>query len=238
MSTRIWALVCAVAAVAVLAGGWLLGVQPQFDTAAAADASTSAVETTNQGIQVRLSGLAKVAARQQEMQEQDAVLRKSVPAILKPNTLIRRINELAALHDVKVQAVAPGDAAAYTAPVAATPSTPASATSTTPASAGTPTPAATPAPAATTPTPVAGGGAATAAAGPQLALTDPLITPDNFVAVPVTVTVTGTVEDILTFSTALQNDERVFLVNGVAISKDDQGVASGTLKGYVYTLKR
>lgn len=116
LNLRIWGLVSGAAIVAVLAGGWFVGVQPQL---AAADTSTQTAvgqEAQNQVTRVKLAGLAKAAAKVDAMTAQNAVLLKSVPTILKPNTFIRRVSEVAALDGVTVMSVAPGLAVPYSAP--------------------------------------------------------------------------------------------------------------------------
>ena len=119
LNLRIWGLVSGAAIVALLAGGWFVGVQPQL---AAADTSTQTAvgqEAQNQVTRVKLAGLAKAAAKVDAMTAQNAVLLKSVPTILKPNTFIRRVSEVAALDGVKVMSVAPGLAVPYSAPAPA-----------------------------------------------------------------------------------------------------------------------
>lgn len=230
MSTKIWALVCGAAAALVLVAGWFVGVQPQVAAAAAADGSTREVESSNLTLEARLAALAKLGARQEAMTAEDRVVRKSVPTILKANMLIRRINELAPLNNVSIESIALGSAAPYTAPASATKS------ATVPAATGT-TPAPSPSPSAAASSPVPAAPAEPTA--PLLALTDPSVTAENFVTVPATLTVNGSKDDILVFSTALQNDERVFLLNKVGLSKTEGTDAyTGTLAGYVYTLKR
>jgi Tfp pilus assembly protein PilO len=118
---RIWGLVSGAAIVAVLAGGWFVGVQPQL---AAADTSTQTAigqEAQNQATRVKLAGLVKAAAKVDAMTAENAVLLKSVPTILKPNTFIRRVSEVAALDGVTVMTVSPGLAVAYTPPARVAP---------------------------------------------------------------------------------------------------------------------
>jgi hypothetical protein len=116
VSVRIWGIASAAAAVAVLAGGWFIGVQPQLASAATTSQATSAVDAQNQATRIKIMGLTKAAAKLDEMKAQDAVLQKSVPSILKPNTFIRRVSEVAALDGVNVVSISPGDAAPYTTP--------------------------------------------------------------------------------------------------------------------------
>lgn len=107
------------AALALLLGGWFLGVQPQLAAAATAASTATNVQTQNQATRMKLAGLTRAAAKSDSMQIENARLLKAVPSILKPNTFIRRINEVAALDGVEVLAITPSNAVAYSAPVAA-----------------------------------------------------------------------------------------------------------------------
>ncbi|MFD1721173.1 hypothetical protein [Amnibacterium endophyticum] len=221
MSTlRIWVMVATAAIVAVLAGGFFLGVQPQLAAAATADESAASAEAQAQTMQLKLLTLSKRAAKLESMQAEDAVLQKKVPSILKDNTFNRRINEVAALNGVTVASVQLGKAAAYTSPAG----------SAAPATQDAATPAASASPSAAPAAPVA--------ATPTTAKTDPLITPANFAVVPASVTVTGTQDSVLRFSTAIQDDERVFLITNPTTSRNDDGTVTAVLSGAIYTLQR
>lgn len=117
-TTRIWAIACGAGTMAVLAGGWFLGVQPQLAAASTAADATTAAQAQNQATAIKLASLTKAAAKIDTLKAEDATLVKAVPGILKPNTDIRRINELAALDGVTVSSVTLGDSAAYTPPAA------------------------------------------------------------------------------------------------------------------------
>ena len=118
-SIRIWGIAAGALVLALLAGGWFLGVQPQLNAAAMTGESASSVEMQNQATRIRLAGLTKAAAKIDTMRADNELLLKAVPSILKPNTFIRRVNEVAALNDVKVLGLSPSDAVAYTSPAAA-----------------------------------------------------------------------------------------------------------------------
>ncbi|GAA2751391.1 hypothetical protein [Amnibacterium kyonggiense] len=119
VNLRIWGIASGAAVVAVLAGGWFLGVQPQLAAAATSAQAAVNVDAQNQATQIKIAALTKAAAKLDEMKVQDAVLQKNVPTVLKPNTFIRRVTEVAALDGVNVVSITPGDAAAYTAPASA-----------------------------------------------------------------------------------------------------------------------
>jgi Tfp pilus assembly protein PilO len=227
ISLRIWVIVSAVVVVAIVAGGWFAGVQPQIAAAAATGLNATSVETQNRATRLKLAALTKAAARLDTMQAQNAVLQKAVPSVLKPNTFIRRVNELAALDGVDVKSISLGDAVPYTAPASAAGPAPAA-----PASEGA-------APADATAADTAAAAAAVQAPAPALAKTDPMISGANFTVVPVGVTVQGGADAVLQFTRDIQNDERVFAVSGLQITKDDKSseVTAG-LTGFIFTLKR
>jgi Tfp pilus assembly protein PilO len=88
--------------------------------------------------------------------------------------------------------------------------------------------------------------AADAATAPKIdpsvvPLTDARITSDNFVVVPVTVDVTGTLDGALAFVDGVQSGSRLFLVNRLtSVADADNGGDSSTVKatiaGFVYVL--
>jgi Tfp pilus assembly protein PilO len=114
---RTWAIACGAGMAIVLAGGWFLGVQPQVAAAATTAQNATNIESQNQATQIKLAELSKAAAKLDTMQATNAALLKSVPTILKPNTFIRRVNEVAALDGVTVVSVNTSDSVAYTSPV-------------------------------------------------------------------------------------------------------------------------
>lgn len=117
--TQRWAIGAGLAAVAIIGGGVLLGVQPALSAASSDDQSADAVTTQIQTTQVNLAGLAKLAAKQPALEVDQERLTKALPATLKPNTFVRRVNELAALDGVKVESVTPGAGEIYKAPTGA-----------------------------------------------------------------------------------------------------------------------
>lgn len=217
VSLRIWVIAAVAAVLAVVAGGWFIGVQPQLAAAQATGQTTTSVEMQNRATRLKLAALTKAAAKVDVMTEENEVLLKAVPTILKPNTFFRRVNEVAAIDGVDVKTILPGDAFAYTPPASAT-------------SAGGAAPA-------------AGGGAAPAGGGaapaPALAKTDPLISGANFTVVPVQVTVSGSADAVTQYAHDIQNDERTFAVSSLQFSKDDKSsTVTALLGGFIYTLKR
>lgn len=74
---------------------------------------------------------------------------------------------------------------------------------------------------------------------------DPLVTVENFVTVPIGLTVEGTREQVLKFVSDLQYGKRLFLVNQLTVSEGDDTVGEedestskyiGIITGFVYVL--
>ncbi|AYF97575.1 type IV pilus inner membrane component PilO [Protaetiibacter intestinalis] len=73
--------------------------------------------------------------------------------------------------------------------------------------------------------------------GAPTPLTDPLITEENFVLVPVTVTATGGWNELLAFVHAVQTGQRLVLVTGLT-SSADAGTYQFQISGTMYALQR
>ena len=217
-SARLWTLGTVVAVIAILAASVGLGVQPALSAAAAADASRTQIESTNDATQREVARLSRLAATEATLQETDARLQKAVPTALRPNTFIRSLRSIAATDGVTIESIVPSTASSYVVPPGATPA------------------------AATTD---AGGTAAQAssepgtatASSPWFGKTDPLITGANFSVVPVTVTATGGAEALAAFASDVQRGERLFAVSTYD-SSTSEGVTTATLTGNIYALQR
>lgn len=73
--------------------------------------------------------------------------------------------------------------------------------------------------------------------GAPVPVTDPLITPENFVLVPVTISVTGGWNELLAFSHSLQTGQRLVLVTSISSSSGDAGYQF-IIGGTMYALQR
>jgi Tfp pilus assembly protein PilO len=221
-SVRLWLLGGVLVIVALLGGGWLVGAAPLLDAAAQAATSQQTAESQTHLMRLRLGQLQAASQRIDELKAQAAAGERAVPSRLDAEAFIRRVNEVAAKDGLTVGSIVPGDAQAYTSPAPAVVAT------------GTPVGAAPSASPSPTPAP----SAAAAAATPVTAATDPLITASDLVVIPITVTVQGSTAETLQFAHDIQNDERLFLVNGFSTTQSGSGSGvAATLKGYVYALK-
>jgi hypothetical protein len=133
------------------------------------------------------------------------------------SSFVSEINSLAGAHGVTVNTITVADATPYTPPAAPAPTPTASA-------------APTPAPSPTAAAPVA---PTTPTAAPQV--TNPKITAANFIAIPVTLSISGSYSNVLDFVSGLQSGPRLFLVNALTADTKN-GTVDATVGGLVYVL--
>jgi Tfp pilus assembly protein PilO len=205
--------------VVLVAGGWFLGIQPQLTAAAAADQSRVTTDATNATDQSLLAALKKDYSDLAPLKTRLATLEQSVPSKANMSSFVSELNSLAGANAITVNTITVADATPYTPPVAPAPA---------PSSSASPSPS--PSPSATATAPVAPTGPV---APPQV--TNPSITAANFVAIPVTLSISGTYSKVLEFVSGLQSGPRLFLVN--ALSTDTKnGSVDATVGGLVYVL--
>jgi Tfp pilus assembly protein PilO len=221
---RLWLIGLVAVMVAVVALGWLLGIQPQLAAAAAADQQRATVQTQNATNETVLAKLKKDYSSIDELKQQLVSLRQSVPASAEMSAFVTELDSLSAAHQVTVKTIGVSDAMPYTPPVAP----PTAATSTASPS---PSPTATPAPVAAAPT---------APTAPP-AVTNAKITAANFIAIPIQLSLSGTYSSVLDFVNGLQMGPRLFLVTKFSTTassdpKATPGAVDATVGGYVYVV--
>ncbi|WP_431278139.1 hypothetical protein [Leifsonia poae] len=227
--TRLWIIGSAVAMVAIVALGWVVGIQPQLSAASAADAQTAQVEALNQKNALALAELQKQYKDLPALKAQLAALASSVPGDVQMPAFMDEMTAVASGAGVTVAKWTAADGQAYTAPVA-----PAAAAAA-PAAGSTATPAPTPAPGTPAPTPTPAVPVKVAGLPPVMST---LITSDNFIASPVTVSVSGPYANVLTFLKGAQSGQRLFLVTGFVTKASTVGTGvDATISGLIYTLK-
>jgi len=107
---RIWLLIGGIAAVAVVALGWLLGAAPLLKQAEASDAQRVDVETTNQQLTLTLGKMKKLDDRKTELFAERAELRETIPAVLDAESYLDWVADAAALSAVSLPSISLGEA--------------------------------------------------------------------------------------------------------------------------------
>jgi Tfp pilus assembly protein PilO len=218
---RLWLIGLVAVMVAVVALGWLLGIQPQLAATAAADQNRATVQSENAANEVVLAKLKKDYSSIGELKQRLVSLRQSVPASADMSAFVTELDTLAGAHQVTVKTITVSDAVPYTAPIA-------------PAAA----PTATASPA-TTPTPAPIAAAPTAPTAPP-AVTNSKITAANFIAIPIQLSLAGAYSNVLDFVNGLQMGPRLFLVTTFSTSASSAtagaGAVDATVGGFVYVV--
>jgi Tfp pilus assembly protein PilO len=207
----------------VVAGlGWFLGIQPQLSAVAAADDQRAAVAVTNATSESALAKLKSDFRNLSSLKGELATLTESVPSGSEMPAFVNELNSLVVAHGVTFVGMSVSDAQQYKAVAPPAAATPSSGSTDTPS----PTPSATASPAP---------GVPTAGLPP---VTNALITPTNFAAVPVQLSVQGGYTNVLDFVEGLQTGSRLFLVNSLSTTSSSlaPGVVDGKISGLIYVL--
>lgn len=200
-----WIAGTVVAALVIVAGGWLLLIAPQFDTAAEADEERSAVEAQNEVLTIQNAALRVQYEQLDDLKAELEELRVGIPMEAQVSDVVRELHALAEASGVSITDLVMSDATVV---------------DTTPEGIVTPEPS----------TPVEDGdvaeeqdadgenGADEETAEDQPSLTTdgaPLL--DGLYAIPLTVTLEGSYEGIRTFLNAVQTEtDRLFLAATLA----------------------
>ncbi|PPL20050.1 hypothetical protein [Microterricola pindariensis] len=243
---RIWTIGAALLAAAVLLGGYFLGVAPQLTAASAADTERAAVEAQNAALAAELEVLKKDFESIDTFKSELAEVRVSVPDSASFSAFVSELDALAVAAGVQVSTLTVAESRPYAGPVNGSAlMLPAGALEE--LSEKMKTAAAT-------------GDAADADAAAALdkALKRPimapaesaLVTPSNFVAIPVTIEAKGEYQRVLDFTSAVQNASRLTLIYGLSLAPIEAGEGeeaeatvitditpyTGTMSGYIYVL--
>ena len=222
--TKIWILASAIVMVGILALGWFVGVDPQLKAKAASDEQRVSVEAQNAATELTIATLKKDFESIDALQTQLTGLRGSIPAAGELPGFLTQLDSLAAASKTKVIDLTVSEAIPYTAPatsVVVPPEEPvegeegdADAAAETPVE----------------PTPET----------PEVptTITDPRITPENFVAIPIDVTVEGDRDGARLFIDKLQHGTRLFMATQISIMPNEEkpGIFTSKVQGFVYVL--
>ena len=114
---RLWVVGAVLIMVAVIGGGWMIGIQPQLSAVASANQNSANVRIQNAKNQILLTKLKKDYQGIDELKKQLDSLRIAVPADAEMSTFVTELNALAATHQVTVKSISVSDAKPYTSAV-------------------------------------------------------------------------------------------------------------------------
>ena len=176
--------------VIVVAFGWILGIQPQLDSATAADTQRTTVEAQNALHEAELIELQEQSTKLPQLKKDLAELRRSVPANADLERLLGDLHALAAASGVTVTNFTSLDAQAFQPTETIAPTVPAS------------------------------------------------VNADNFVTIPITLTVVGPYSNVMSFVHALQSAPRLVLANGMTLTgiPGSDGLVTANVAALVYVL--
>lgn len=226
---RLWVLgaVLLIGIVAVL--GWMLGIAPKLSEAREAKAQQETVETQNTDLEAQLVTLKEQFESIDDLRDELADLRESVPSGPDMPAFVGQLGTIAEKHRVSLTQITVSDAQPYV-PVIAAPA------AEVPPAEGAPAGDSAAAPVDAAAAAAAAAEAAAAAAVPA-PVVNPLVTAQNFVAVPISLEVNGRYDDVLTFVAALQKGKRLVMVTTFKTSEEeDSGNVTGTITAFVYVL--
>ncbi|TFD63606.1 hypothetical protein [Cryobacterium ruanii] len=231
MTTTKWWLVGAILVIViVMLAGFTLGISPKLDELSATRTTHTATLAQNEVYEAQLAALQREFDGLETVQDELAVLREAIPEGAALPALIGQLDAMAGRTSVTLTEFSSADAMPYV-PVVPAADTDAPATDGAATGGAATGGAATNAPA----TDGAAAGAAEAAA----AAASPLVTAENFIAVPVTISVTGSFDAVLDFLDDLQNGQRLMTVTSFSSgtpSADVPDRVTGQIAGIVYVL--
>jgi Tfp pilus assembly protein PilO len=199
----------AIAVVVVL--GWVVGVSPILGQVAAANEERASVASINDTNVTKLAAIKKQFENIGDTQAKLDALRGSIPADADMAEFLRTIKTYGDAQGIQLTSVEVSGVSAYVAPAVETP-VPAAPASASPTPSPSATPSGTTAPAVTPAAPTSG-----------------------LLVIPIKISVTGTYDQVMAFSGAMQSGPRLFLVSTLAVSSA-AGVFTGDLSGNVYAL--
>jgi Tfp pilus assembly protein PilO len=111
---RLWAVGAVTAMVGVIAGGWLVGIQPELSAVASANHDRANVVVQNVANEALLARLKRDYLGIDALRKQIDSLQIAVPSSAQMSTFVAELNTLAALNEVTVKSIAVSDAKPYT----------------------------------------------------------------------------------------------------------------------------
>ncbi|TFC35443.1 hypothetical protein [Cryobacterium sp. TMT2-42-4] len=204
--------------------GWMIGISPNLKAASGANADRLIVEQQNADADAKLAALKKQFEGIGTLKNDLASVRMAVPEGAAIPAFLRQLGTLTSQNDVRLTDFSVGDAERYAPAAPAT-----SAVIEAPVAEEEVAPVAEDAAAAAT-TP------ATVAAAPTLPAAPPGITGENFVAVPITVSIEGSYSKLLDYLDGLQKGERLALVTSIETTTVSPDISTAKIAAYIYVL--
>ena len=227
MTTTKWWLVGAMLVIAlVVLAGFTLGISPKLEEVSATRATRTAALAQNGVYELQLAALQRQFDGLETVQDELAVLRAAIPEGAALPAFIGQLDAIAGRTSVTVTEFSSADAMPYL-PVAPDSVAPDSTAPDT-------TVPDTTAPDTTVPDTTAPGTDGAGSAAPSS-----LVTAENFIAVPVTISVAGSFDAVLEFLDGVQNAQRLMTVTSFSSgmpSADTPGRVTGQIAGIVYVL--
>jgi Tfp pilus assembly protein PilO len=210
---RIWMFGVALAAVVIVALGWLFGISPTLAQAELASSQAQSADAQNAAQQIALVKLKSQYDKLPELNTELTKLQLAVPATATLDDFLDQLQQLAQSTGVTITGFTAAEAGLYGGAAAAAPKP---AATSAPIPSGSATPSATP-----------------AATAPASSVTDRLF------SVPVTITVKGSPDQVMAFTDASQKGTRLFLVtsDGFTGSRSNPQDDGGTLTGFVFVAR-
>lgn len=216
---RLWILGTVLLIVATVMLGWMLGIAPKLSEARAANTERATVEAQNSEYEAQLATLKTQFESIDDLEAELDSLRQEVPNDADLPDFLRQLDKIGQAHSVTFTNIQVSDAQPY-APLV--PPEPAASTESADDSATDP---------------------AAAAASPQPRAIDPTvnsrITAENFVAIPVSVSVDGSYDNVLAFIKGVQEGTRLTLVtafNTAAATDPKATTITASVSGLIYVL--
>ncbi len=210
---RIWMFGVALAAVVIVALGWLFGISPTLAQAELATSQAQSADSQNAAQQIALVKLKSQYDKLPQLTADLTKLQLAVPATANLDDFLDQLQQLAQSAGVTITGFTAAEATLYGGGESA---------------------AAAPKPAATTaPAPSGSASATPAATSPAASVTGRLY------SVPITITVKGSPDQVMAFTDASQKGTRLFLVtnDGFTGSRDNPQDDGGTITGFVFVAR-
>lgn len=226
LDNRLWVGISVLVSMAILAGGWFIGIDPQLQLQKTTNEQRETVEARNTVARADIARLKAASENLPALETQLAGLQAAVPPGINGSDFIASLDKMAVASGATLTSFTLADPIAYepAAPPAAQTADAAEATDEADGDSD----------AEGTPSAPAGPNASEIAPTPA---TDGAINADNFVIVPISLTVEGTNDNVLDFLGQLQDADRLVLVTGLQKARDNDGVYSLNISGGMFVLR-